>query len=125
MQARRATPMYLVDDIAETRKHYEALGFESKPTDDAGCVGVTAGSTGVILLDRDYAERSLPARAVTLLQQNPALYIWVESLHALRPELRGDFLGEHRTAELREWAIEGPQGLMVFAETASPERAGA
>ena len=123
MQARRATPMYLVDNIAETCRHYEALGFQPKLTDDAGCVGVTAGPTGVILLDCEYAQRSLPARAVTLLQQKPALYVWVESLDALRPDLRGEFLGEQRTAELREWAIESPQGLIVFAETAAPDRA--
>ena len=116
MQARRATPMYLVDNIAETCRHYEALGFQPKLTE---CVGVTAGPTGVILLDCEYAQRSLPARAVTLLQQKPALYVWVESLDALRLDLWGEFLAEQRTAELREWAIESPQGLIVFAETAA------
>jgi len=118
MLARRATPIYLVDDLDEARGRYEALGFTARRTDDAGCVGVVAGLTSVILLDRDYAERSLPARAVTLLEERPALYIWVESLDMMRKELGRTFLGEARLAGLREWAVEGPQGLMVLAETA-------
>ena len=117
MLARRATPMYLVDDLAEARSRYEALGFEPKLTADTGCLGVSAGPTNVILLNRDYAERTLPARAVALLEDKPALYIWVESLEELRAGLRGDFLGETRLAGLREWAVESDQGLMVFAET--------
>lgn len=120
MLARRATPMYLVDDIAEARTRYEALGFEPKLTDDNGCLGVSAGPTNVILLNRDYAERTLPARAVALLEQKPALYIWVESLESVQAGLRGTFLGETRLAGLREWAVESDQGLMVFAETARP-----
>ena len=35
----------------------------------------------------------------------------------MRAELRGTFLGEVKMAGLREWAVEGEQGLMVFAET--------
>src|SRR4029079_3747104 len=69
MLARRATPMYLVSDLEEARSNYEALGFEPKPTNDIGCLGVIAGSTSVILVDREYAERTLPQRAVILLEQ--------------------------------------------------------
>jgi hypothetical protein len=117
MLARRATPMYLVNDLIEARTRYEALGFEPRLSDDTGCLGVTAGPTNVILLNRDYAERTLPARAVELLCERPALYIWVESLDAMRSGLRGGFLGEMQRAGLREWAVESDQGLMVFAET--------
>jgi hypothetical protein len=120
MTARRATPLYLVDDIAEARSRYEALGFEPKQTDDDGCLGVSAGHTNVILIDRNYAERTLPARAVTLLEERPALDVLVESLDGVDPELRGSFLGEASMAGLREWAIESPQGLMVLAESARP-----
>ena len=120
MLARRATPMYLVDDIAEARTRYEALGFEPKLTDDNGCLGVSAGPTNVILLTRDAAERTWPARGVARLAQTPALYIWVESLESVQAGLRGTFLGETRLAGLREWAVESDQGLMVFAETARP-----
>ncbi len=120
MQARRATPMYLVEDIAESSRHYEALGFETKPTEEPGCMGATAGSTGVILLDHDYAARSLPARAFALLQQKPALYVWVESLRREDAERHGAFLGETWTESLREWSVESPWGLMVFAETTRP-----
>ena len=78
MHARRATPMYLVEDLDEARLRYVSLGFVPKDTDDEGCCGVSAGLTHIILLNRDYAERSLPPRAVTLLEERPALYIWVE-----------------------------------------------
>ncbi len=118
MQARRATPMYLVEDMDDARLHYIALGFVPKDTGDDGCCGVAAGQTHVILLDRDYASRTLPARAVALLEEKPALYIWVESLEDARGTLDGLFLGEMRAPEgLREWAVEGPQGLIVLAET--------
>jgi hypothetical protein len=109
--------MYLVEDIAEARLRYEAMGFEPKLTDDKGCIGVSAGPTNVILLDRDYAKRTLPERAVRLLEERPALYIWVESLEESRPGLRGVLLGETNLAGLREWAIESDIGLMVLAET--------
>lgn len=117
MSARRATPMYLVDDMAEARERYAGLGFEIRPTDDPGCVGVSAGPTSIILVDRHYAARTLPARAVLLLEQRSALYIWVESLEASRPGLRGVLLGETNLAGLREWAVESDYGLMVLAET--------
>ena len=120
MHARRATPMYLVEDLDEARLRYVSLGFVPKDTDDEGCCGVSAGLTHIILLNRDYAERSLPPRAVTLLEERPALYIWVESLEGVRAELRGTFLGEVNMAGLREWAVESDQGLMVFAETSRP-----
>jgi predicted lactoylglutathione lyase len=109
--------MYLVEDIADSRRHYEALGFEPKLTDEKGCVGVTAGPTGVILLDHAYAARSLPERALVLLQQKPALYVWVESLERVAAEQHGEFLGETCADGLREWSIQSPWGLMVFAET--------
>jgi hypothetical protein len=119
MHARRATPMYLVEDLDDARLRYVSLGFVPKDTDDEGCCGVSAGPTHIILLDRDYAERSLPPRAVTLLEERPALYIRVESLEGLRAELRGTFLGEIKVSGLREWAFEGEQGLVVFAEGAT------
>jgi hypothetical protein len=115
MPARRATPIYLVEDIDDARMRYIALGFVPRDTNDDGCVGVTAGQTTVILLDRNYAERKLPARAVALLEEKPALYVWVESLEDMRGELRGTYLGG-----LREWAVESPQGLMVLAEASRP-----
>ena len=120
MLARRATPIYLVEDIDDARMRYIALGFVPRDTSDDGCVGVTAGQTTVILLNHDYAERTLPARAVALLEEKPALYVWVESLEDMRGELRDTFIGEAKLAGLREWAVESPQGLMVLAEASRP-----
>jgi len=117
MSARRATPLYLVEDIAEARERYSRLGFKLRETGDPGCVGVSAGPTSIILVDRDYAERTLPARAVLLLEQRSALYIWVESLEASRRGLRGVLLGEIDHDGLREWAVESDDGLMMLAET--------
>lgn len=124
MQPRRSTPMYLVDDLNDARLRYIGLGFVPVPgdedDDDEGCCGVAAGQTHIILIGRDHAERTLPPRAVALLEDKPALYVWVDSLEDLRAAAWADtdtFLGEVSTAGLREWAVESEHGLLVFAET--------
>ncbi len=124
MQARRSTPMYLVEDIDDARLRYIGLGFVPVPgedeADDEGCCGVSAGQTHIILIDRGHAERTLPPRAIALLEDKPALYVWVDSLEDVRTAAWEDtdtFLGEVSTAGLREWAVESQHGLLVFAET--------
>ncbi len=120
MQPRHATPMYLVEDMDDARLRYIGLGFVPAPTEDDGCCGISAGQTHIILINRDHAERTLPPRAVALLEERPALYVWVESLEEVRTSAWTDtdmFLGEVSTAGLREWAVESDQGLLVFAET--------
>ena len=121
MHARRSTPMYLVEDMDDARLRYIGLGFVPAPTDDDGRCGVSSGQTHIILIDRDHAERTLPPRAVALLEDRPALYVWVESLEDLRAAAWAEsdtFLGEVSMAGLREWAVESEHGLLVFAETA-------
>ena len=120
MQPRRATPMYLVEDMDDARLRYIGLGFVPAPTEDDGCCGISAGQTHIILINRDHAERTLPPRAIALLEERPALYVWVELLEEVRTSAWTDtdtFLGEVSTAGLREWAVESDQGLLVFAET--------
>lgn len=118
MPARRVTPIHLVDDIDDSRRNYESLGLVPKPTDDAGCIGMLAQTGGLILVDRPYVERTLPARAVRLLEAAPGLYVWVDSLDTLRDALPGPLLGECLvTPNLREWAVDACGGLIVFAET--------
>ena len=39
------------------------------PTEDDGCCGISAGQTHIILINRDHAERTLPPRAVALLEE--------------------------------------------------------
>ena len=120
MQPRRATPMYLVEDMDDARLRYVGLGFVPMPTADDGRCGVSAGQTHIILIDREHAERTLPPRAVALLEDRPALYVWVESLEDLRIAAWAEsdtFLGEVSMAGLREWAVETDNGLLVFAET--------
>lgn len=124
MQPRRSTPMYLVEDLDDARLRYIGLGFVPVADDgeDEGCCGVSAGQTHIILIDREHAERTLPPRAVSLLEDRPALYVWVESLEDLRAAAWAEsdtFLGEVSTAGLREWAVESEHGLLVFAETVS------
>ncbi len=59
MQPRRATPMYLVDDMDDARLRYIGLGFVPAPSDDnEGCCGISAGQTHIILINRDHAERT-------------------------------------------------------------------
>ena len=120
MHALRSTPMYLVEDLDEARLRYIGLGFVPVPTADEGCCGVSAGQNYIILINRDHAERTLPPRAVALLEDRPALYVWVDSLEDVRAAAWTDtdtFLGEVRMAGLREWAVESEHGLLVFAET--------
>lgn len=123
MQTRRSTPMYLVEDLDDARLRYIGLGFVPAPTAEDGCCGVSAGQTHIILINRDHAERTLPPRAVALLEDRPALYVWVESLEDLRAAAWAEsdtFLGEVSMAGLREWAVESEHGLLVFAETTPP-----
>lgn len=121
MHPRRATPMYLVEDMDDARLRYIGLGFvPAPPDDDDGCCDVSSGQTHIILINRDHAERTLPPRAIALLEERPALYVWVESLEEVRTSAwtpSDTFLGEVSTAGLREWAVESDQGLLVFAET--------
>ena len=70
--------MYLVEDMDDARLRYIGLGFVPVPTEDDGCCGISAGQTHIILINRDHAERTLPPRAVALLEERPALYVWVE-----------------------------------------------
>ena len=58
MLARRATPIYLVEDIDDARMQYVALGFVPRETNDEGCVGVSADGARLagrerLGLDRD------------------------------------------------------------------------
>ena len=89
-----------------------------RPTTTAAAASAP-GQTHIILINRDHAERTLPPRAVALLEDRPALYVWVESLEDLRSAAWDEsdtFLGEVSMAGLREWAVESEHGLLVFAE---------
>jgi hypothetical protein len=112
--------MYLVEDVDDARLRYIGLGFVPAPTDDEGRCGLSAGQTHIILINREHAERTLPPRAIALLEDRPALYVWVESLEDLRAASWAEsdtFLGEVSMAGLREWAVESEHGLLVFAQT--------
>jgi hypothetical protein len=120
MAARRVTPVRLVSDVAATVAVYEQQGFRALPTDEPGCVGLMADATrtGLMLLGRDYADRSMPAEAVAELGAGTGLYIWVDNL--VDVESSGTVLGEMTTAYgTRERFVREDSGLVAYAETIS------
>ena len=50
----RVTPMMVLADITPALARYEALGFERVETGDAGCIGLRAGQTAVILASTSF-----------------------------------------------------------------------
>lgn len=117
MLIRRSTHMVLADDFEQARRRYEAEGFRQSSIDETGCVSYVSEDESIILLDRNHAERRLPERAIALMQDKPALYIFVESLAEMREALRGNYLGEAHVGSSREWVLEIPQGVVVMAES--------
>ena len=120
MAARKVTPMRLVSDVAATVAAYEQQGFRVLPTDEPGCVGLMADATrtGLMLLGRDYADRSMPAEAVAELGAGTGLYIWVDSLADVAST--GAVLGEVATDYgTRERYVREDSGLVAYAEPIS------
>lgn len=112
--------MRLVSDVAATVAVYEHQGFRALPTDEPGCVGLMADAsrTVLMLLGRDYADRSMPAEAVAELGAGTGLYIWVDSLADVASS--GTVLGEMTTAYgTRERYVREDSGLVAYAETIS------
>jgi hypothetical protein len=115
--ARRVTPMLLVSDVDTTVAFYLRQGFTALPTDEPECVGLMMGATqtGLMLLGRSYAARSMPASAVAELEKGAGLYIWVDSLGEIAPG--GVVLGEIETDYgMRERYVREDGSLVAYAE---------
>lgn len=117
MAARRVTSMLLVSDVRATVARYERHGFRALPTEEPECVGLVADTTrtGLLVLGRGYAARSMPAGAVAELEKGAGLYIWVDSLADVVPA--GVMLGEIETDYgMRERYVREDTSLVAYAE---------
>ena len=115
MTAKRVTPMLLSADVDASAALYVGLGFTRRETEDAGCLGlVSADGTGLMLLDRDYARRSMSSDAVDVLAEAGGLYVWVDELPTCE---EAETLGEARTEYgTHERFVKQDGRLVVYAQ---------
>jgi ethanolamine utilization microcompartment shell protein EutS len=83
----RVTPMQVLPDITPTLRRYEALGFERIDTGDAGCVGMLAGQTSVILSSLAFMNGDFEAAHTARLSGQTIQYIHVSSVDRTRGRL--------------------------------------
>ncbi|HLO77508.1 MAG TPA: hypothetical protein VK196_13715 [Magnetospirillum sp.] len=86
---RKVTPMMVLPDIRPVLKQYLALGFEPKPTDDPGCVGLRAGNTYLILVTAELMQKDFKRTTVAPLIGTTVPYLYVSSLHEAKSRLEG------------------------------------
>ncbi|MGI9386850.1 MAG: hypothetical protein ACR2OX_05420 [Methyloligellaceae bacterium] len=113
----RVTPLYLVDDLIAARRRYAALGFDIVETGDPELLGMRAGDTGFIVATAEHARQTMPSQFVEALQTGPVLYIWVDSVDAVRSNLADPVIDE-RVTNYGTWElfVESRVGLVIFAE---------
>lgn len=117
MTIRRVTPICVSTDMAASRSVFEGLGLTPRPTEDDGCIGYVdqAGRTGVLIVSREFADRSMPPAAADRLATCGGLYIWVDHLDDL--EAQDNCLGEVTTSYgTRERFHATCDGLTIIAE---------
>lgn len=113
----RVTPLYLVDDLISARRRYAALGFDIVETGDPELVGMRAGDTGLILATEQHAKHTMPRKFFEALKTGPVLYVWVDSVESVRPNLADPVIDE-RVTSYGTWElfVESRIGLVIFAE---------
>jgi ethanolamine utilization microcompartment shell protein EutS len=84
----RITPMQVLPDIAPSLRRYEALGFERVESGDAGCVGLRAGETALILASVQFMSGDYDALVMDRLTGQTIPYIHVESVARASARLR-------------------------------------
>ena len=119
----RITPMMIVPDIAPSLGRYEALGFARVETGDAGCVGLQAGHTALILASEAFVSGDFGPALATRLSGETVKYIHVSSTEeaAGRLSSRAVVLRDVQTrAGTREVLVEEGGDLLILAEQPSP-----
>jgi hypothetical protein len=76
----RVTPLTVLTDIGPALSRYLALGFERMETGDAGCVGLRAGDTYLILATAAHMARQFQPDTVGRLTGRTTPYLYVQSL---------------------------------------------
>lgn len=122
----KATPLYIVDDMASARRRFGAMGFEMMTLQDyghfGGCVGMQAGQSQIILVEEAHAKRTMPPEVLSSFKHGPALYVWVESIDETRSKVSDPVIGEMVTGYgTWELFVESRIGLIIFAEKLTHE----
>jgi hypothetical protein len=76
----RVTPLTVLSDIGPALSRYLALCFETMETGDAGCVGLRAGDTYLILATAAHMARQFQPDTVERLTERTTPYLYVRSL---------------------------------------------
>jgi hypothetical protein len=119
MPVLRVTPMMVRPDIAPVLDRFEALGFERVETGDAGCVGLRAGHTAVILASVAFVNGDYEPVHAARLTGRTIEYIHVSSVDHARGRLAAGaiVLQDVRTrGGTRELLVEDGDDLFILAE---------
>ncbi len=115
----RVTPLMVRPDITPVLSRYEALGFERVETGDAGCVGLRAGHTAVIVASVGFMSGDFDPRHTARLAGRTIEYIHVPSVDRAKGRLApgATVLQDVRTrGGTRELLVEDGGDLFILAE---------
>jgi hypothetical protein len=115
----RVTPMMVLADITPALARYEALGFERVETGDAGCIGLRAGETAVILASTSFVRSDFGAANASRLAGQTINYLHVASVDEVRRGLAPSamILQDARTrGGTRELLVDDSGDLFILAE---------
>jgi hypothetical protein len=118
--ARRATQMFVMTDITSAIERYERLGFARIPTEDEGCIGMLAGSTGVILVTTEFIEGDLGTENAETISGRTINYVWVRSVDRAKESLPpGAIVLNDVVTRIgtRELLVDDDGDLLILAET--------
>jgi hypothetical protein len=121
MTAKRVTSILLSKDINASATPYVQNGFARRNTEEAGCIGLVSGDgTGLMLLQVDYARRSMPSNAIDALAEKGGLYVWLDELPAHdQGQLLGEAITEYGT---HERFVVQDDVLVVYAQKLNLDR---
>jgi ethanolamine utilization microcompartment shell protein EutS len=120
----RVTPLTVLADIDPALSLYRGLGFEVMETGNAGCVGLRAGDTYLILATTAHMAGQFQPAAVDHLTGHTIPYLHVQSLEEALMRLPATAaviertLTPHGTAEA---LVEDAGQCMILAEKHTPD----
>ncbi len=117
VSAKRVSGLLVTDQFEDVCAAYEQLGLTAIGTDEPGCRGYEAGGTGIILVDRAFAERSWGAAVAGSLAGQFVPYLFVEHIDDARVG-EDSVLADVLVSGTREQVRQIASGLVVLAERA-------
>lgn len=118
---RRITPIFVLEDIRALVATYRAAGFDVAATEDAGCVGLRAGATGVVAATADFMRGDYLYRTVEMMLGRATPHLHVSAVEAARQHFSEARMIEAvsvRTGTF-EMVLERQAGLFILAEKRS------